>query len=133
MKFVITITHNALLHENHVITACGGDAGKTHTMLGHDLWALASADDGDDVEGPPTGASSDRGVIPRAMQFLFQRLIDEAAKVMMMLMLIKSVRMIMMMTIMMMIMMIMTWRGPPLARRRVVASSPGPCSSSSND
>jgi hypothetical protein len=40
------------------------------------------------VERVPTGASSDRGVIPRAMQFIFQRLSDEAAKVMMVLMMI---------------------------------------------
>jgi len=47
--------------------------GKTHTMLGHDLWALAGEVTGgisDDI----TGDKGTRGIIPRALQYVFKQI-----------------------------------------------------------
>jgi kinesin family protein 22 len=60
--------------------------GKTHTMLGHDLWELAgkSARDGEGVEATPHELSYSqeiRGLIPRAMQYVFQRMQGSESKV----------------------------------------------------
>ena len=48
--------------------------GKTHTILGHDIWSLASEVEktNEDIAAL-TNDEGRRGIIPRAMQFLFSR------------------------------------------------------------
>ena len=58
--------------------------GKTHTMLGHDLWELASNDDPDNDDDSiansfkqlnSSSSSRDaRGIIPRALQYVFKQI-----------------------------------------------------------
>jgi hypothetical protein len=47
--------------------------GKTHTMLGHDLWELAAGGTGMDVEALAKNEEI-KGLIPRAMNFVFRQL-----------------------------------------------------------
>ena len=47
--------------------------GKTHTMLGHDLWALAAEhESGRDIAALAV-ETEERGIIPRAMQYIFDK------------------------------------------------------------
>ena len=47
--------------------------GKTHTMLGHDLWALAANHESDNDIAALAVESAERGIIPRAMQYIFDK------------------------------------------------------------
>ena len=58
--------------------------GKTHTMLGVDVWQLASSKKKDDLSQGQRAAlekSEQRGVIPRSMQLLFSTLSDRPHKI----------------------------------------------------
>jgi len=58
--------------------------GKTHTMLGVDVWQLASSKRKDELSQSQRAAlekSEQRGVIPRAMQLLFASLQDRPHKI----------------------------------------------------
>lgn len=53
--------------------------GKTHTMLGYDLWSMAQEDQANLTTKYPTLSTDEEtmGVIPRSMKYLFDRIISE--------------------------------------------------------